>query len=222
MAAWPDVFPPCFAALAIVYGEVAFPDRLIERNAEDLKLLLINPATNIQVVKRSMKDLARGWQITVDLVYTLLASVTVLVTSVWRQGISRGPVFVILVFLFLLNVGLLLRCAVIGPEETATIGVQLPFRFLATHQPIRYFLTRRPIRAFLRGLRLSWYPTLRQISIFFVLAANALLFAAALISPDNPADTPNIANPLTTESKLNGATLDHSKQPTIPTNFDRK
>jgi hypothetical protein len=179
---WSEAVPPIFAGLAIAYSEIGFPDRSIEGKAEQIKPLLLNPEVNFEVIKDLMKHLAQGWQVTVDLIYTFLAIVAVLVVAVIRDGnIKCGPEFFLIVVLLLANVAIMIWCFVVGPEVVATEGFDLPGRPLLRRRPLRQFIALKPVSTFARTFGLTCSPTFRQLSIYFVLAANAILVAAALL-----------------------------------------
>jgi hypothetical protein len=152
MANWSEVVPPIAAIVAISSLEWFFPENQFDKSVGLFKSSLAN-TDQFNSLRFMVNHLALGWQTTVDLVYTILASMTVFVSRALQNDLQpTRPVFWTLVVLLLLNVGLLVWCANTGPEGVVSAPVWVPV--------------------------LRRWRTPRQICFTFVIAANLIVIAA--------------------------------------------
>jgi hypothetical protein len=156
MATLTEVVPPVAAIVAIGSLEIFFPENRIEGLVRLYEDEFRDEAKAIfRNFLAMVVHLARGWQTTVDLVYTILATLTLLVSRMLESDLQwTRPVFWTLLVLLVLNGGLLFWCATIGPEMVVAAPVRMPV--------------------------LGWYLTPRQISVFFVITANLIVIAAII------------------------------------------
>jgi hypothetical protein len=148
MANSAEFVPPIAAIVAITAMEKFFPGKHIDDELGAFEQSFRNPADSTKM-KSMAGDLARGWQVTVDLVYSILAVMTLLISRVLLKDIyAASPVFWIMMVTLFLNVMFLVACANAGPERVAAVRIPLPFGF---------------------------WPTLRHIAISFVIISNAAI-----------------------------------------------
>ena len=126
-----------------------------------------------------VKDLALGWQAVVDLVYTFIAFLTLLIARFVEGEIQKGwLVFSVLISFTIANIFLLCRSIMIGPVNFVALPVDLLGLGL---------------------IRLSW----RRISFIFVYVANFILIAA-IVAEIHSVNTNHIE--LKTEPAFNATT----------------
>jgi hypothetical protein len=153
MACNAECVPPIAALVAITAMESFFPEKPIDRQLGIFRNSF-HTQTDFESMKLTATHLARGWQTTVDLVYSILAIITLLASRALLEDIFPGsPVFWILLVSLFFNVVLLVVCANIGPEDV--VAVRIPLRF---------------------GLFVTW----RKTAIAFIIISNITVIAAII------------------------------------------